>query len=497
MKKRLWAWMLCACMLLCGCTALSETAQQAAEPEMLIEVEYKKSDLDSSWEEKEVVRIVLNKNRAQISGEGAVMTGNVLLIDEEGDYLLSGELNGRILIDAGKNDKVRLILNGAALNSTDSAAIFALKADKVTVTLAEGSENIVAAGKNLLVEDDEELDAAIYSKADLVINGEGSLNVSSPDYHGILSKDDLRIISGDITVNAHDDGVRGRDALLVYGGTLTVAAGNDGLKANNDEDADKGYISIDGGKVTVSAGDDGIKAETSMQIRGGEVNVAESYEALEAQYLLISGGTLSLTSSDDGINAAGGDEEAAGGRGRFSMGGGHQTLRISGGTVYVDASGDGIDSNGTVEFAGGEVYVSGPVSSGNSALDSDSEMLLSGGVLIAAGSSAMAGAPSSDVQPVTMIFVESRQTGGERVSIRNGAGEELAVFTPNKDWSSIVISVPELETGERFEIYVGDAKLIDAEAGTGGRGGFGGQPPRGGMGFPPQGAWNPGGRGQR
>ena len=280
--KKMWIWMLCVCLMLSCCTALSE----AVEPETLIEVEYKKSDLESSWEEADAVRIVLNKNRAQISGKGAAMVGNVLLIDDEGDYLLSGELNGRILIDAGKKEKVRLILNGVTINSTDSAAIFALKADKATLTMAEGSVNSVTAGGNLLVEDDEELDAAIYSKADLVINGEGSLNVTSPKYHGILSKDDLRIISGSITVNAYDDGIRGRDALLVYGGEINVAAGNDGLKSNNDEDAEKGYISIDGGKVTVSAGDDGIKAETSMQIRGGEINVTQSYEAVEAQYAI-------------------------------------------------------------------------------------------------------------------------------------------------------------------------------------------------------------------
>ncbi len=479
--------LLCICLLcLSGCAALGET--EAAEA--LVEVEYKKNDLDAQWDADEAVHINLSSNRAQINGKGAVLVGNVLLIDGEGDYLLSGELSGRILIDADKKDKVRLIFGGLSINSTDSAAIFALKADKVTITLAEGTQNTVIGGSNLLVEDDEELDAAIYSKTDLVINGSGSLTVNSPKYHGILSKDDLRIIDGSITVDAFEDGVRGRDAVLMYGGALFVTAGSDGVKSNNDEDEDKGYISIDGGSVTVSAGEDGIQAETSLQIRGGEISITQSYEGLEAQYLLISGGIVSVVSSDDGLNAAGGDETAPSGRGRgFSDN--HQSLRISGGTVYIDASGDGIDSNGTIEFAGGEVYVSGPVNGGNGALDSDSEMTLIGGVLLAAGSSGMASAPTSHNQAVTMITANTVQRGGERVSIRNSSGEELAAFTPNKDWSNIVISVPTLEKGEAFDIYVGDVLLTNATAGSidsrGGRD-MGGRNP---------GGWNPGGGGRR
>jgi len=501
MRKKILCTLMCACMLLGGCRATGEVVQ--TENASLVEVEYKKNDLKWEWDEEEVVYVSLSGNRAEVDGKGAQALGNVLHIGAEGDYLLTGEWNGRILVDADKKDKVRLILSGVTVNSTDSAAIFALKADKLTLTLAEGTENVILSGKNLITEEDEELDAAIYSKTDLVINGEGALSVDSPSGHGILSKDDLRIISGNITVNAGNDGIRGRDALLMYGGTVSVTAADDGVKSNNDEDEEKGYVSIDGGELTVTAGDDGIKAETKMQIRGGTINVEKSYEALEAQYILISGGTSVFTASDDGINAAGGDEESAnvGGWGRHPMmGGGHQSLKITGGVVYVDAGGDGIDSNGTIEFAGGEVYVSGPVSSGNGALDSDSQMTLTGGTLLAAGAAGMASAPVSEVQPVTMITANSYQKGGKTVSIRKATGEELAAFTPNKDWSNLVVSVPNLQKGESFDIFVGDEKLTTATAGEssgrggfGGFGGMGGQPPRGGMGQPPQGGWNPNG----
>ncbi len=485
MKIRWTAWVLCACMLLgmSSCAALSE-AEEQAKAEALVEVEYKKSDLEYEWDADEAVHIVLSGNRAQVNGKGAALLGSVLLIDEEGDYLLSGQLNGRILIDAGKNDKIRLILNGLTISSSDSAAVFALKADKVTITLAENTENTVISGGNLLTEDDEALDAAIYSKTDLVINGEGSLTVSSPKGHGILSKDDLRLISGSLAVDAYEDGVRGRDAVQICGGTLNVTANGDGIKSNNDEDEDKGYVSIDGGTLNISAGEDGIQAETALQIRGGEVNVFKSLEGLEAQYMLLSGGIISVAAEDDGLNAAGGDDNAAS-KGRY-FSGGHQSLKISGGVVNINANGDGIDSNGTIEFTGGEIYVSGPVSNGNGALDSDSLMTLTGGVLLAAGSSGMASAPTSDNQAVTLIISDAYQGGGQRVSIRNSSGEELAAFTPDKDWSSIVISVPTLQAGEAFEIYVGDALMRSAVAGE--------SDSRGGRNM---GGWNPGGKGRR
>lgn len=459
MKKRLTALVLCALMLmsLSACTAAGE------EKAGLIEVEYKKSDLKAEWDEREVVPISFGGRQAEIAGGGAYLDGNVLVINGKGDYLLSGEFDGRIVVDADKDDKVRLILNGLKLTSGDSAAIFIRKADKATMMLADGSENLIAAGRNLLTDDEEGLEAAIYSKADLVINGGGSLTVDSPFGHGILSKDDLRLIGGQITVNAYADGLRGRDAIQMYGGRISVIAGGDGMKSNNDEDAERGYISIDGGEIGISAGEDGIQAETALQILGGSVRIEQSYEGMEAQRMLIAGGEIHVNAQEDGLNAAGGDE---GETSQNPFAAGHQTLTVSGGRLYINALGDGIDSNGKMTFAGGEVYVSGPVDNQNGALDSSGEMTLSGGILLAAGSSGMASAPEADGQAVTMVDVDSVQPGGAAVSIRKADGTEIVSFVPEKEWSNLVISHPGIAGGEEIHICVNDAPVMTADAGT-------------------------------
>ena len=458
MKRKWTALMVCVCLLLtcAGCAASGE------ETAGLIDVEYKKADLNAEWKEKEVSVITFDGQLADISGGGAYQDGNVLVINSKGDYLLGGEFDGRIVVDADKDDKVRLILGGLTLKTEDSAGIFIRKADKATITLDENSENTIISGANLLMDDDEELDAAVYSKADLVINGSGSLNVSSTGGHGILSKDDLRLIDGQISVNAYGDGVRGRDAIQMAGGRISIVAGGDGMKSNNDEDADRGYISVDGGEVHISAGEDGVQAETVLQVLAGRLVIEKSYEGMEAQQMLIAGGEIHVNAEEDGLNAAGGDE---GNESRNPFAAGHQTLTISGGVLHVNASGDGIDSNGALTFTGGEVYISGPTDAKNGALDASGEMTISGGILLAAGSSGMAAAPEADGQAVTMIELTGVQPGGAVVSVRNAEGAEIVSFAPQKEWTNLVISHPEIKEGEKILIDIGGAQAAEATAG--------------------------------
>ncbi len=464
-KRRLAAWLILACMLLglAACSAAGETADR------LIEVEYKKKDLDSNWDPSDAVPVTFSGGQAEIGGPGASLNGGVLTVFAEGDYLLMGSFTGRIVVDADKDDKVRLILNGLTVESEDSAAVFVRKADKATLVLADGSVNTMLSGGNLLYEEDEALDAAVYSKADLVINGGGSLNVDSPDGHGILSKDDLRLIDGTITVNAAEDGIRGRDAVQMAGGVVRVTAAGDGVKSNNDEDADKGYISIDGGELVVSAGEDGMQAETVLQVTGGRVDVQKAYEGIEAQSLLIAGGEVSVTSEEDGLNASGGEESA------HPFVGGSQVLRVTGGVLRVNAGGDGIDSNGALRIEGGEVYVSGSVRGDNGALDASGEMSVSGGVLLACGAAGMAEAPADDGQTVTMMLAASAQPGGAEVSVRKADGTVLAAFVPEKEWASIVISAPGVEKGEELHVYaagnmIGSIMAGEVQAGRRGPG---------------------------
>ena len=181
---------------------------------------------------------------------------------------------------------------------------------------------------------------------------------------------------------------------------------------------------------------------------------------------------------------------------RFS-GSSDSSIAISGGTLHIDASGDGIDSNGALTVSGGEIYVSGPMSDGNSALDYDGSATVTGGTVIAAGYSGMAqnfGANSTQGS----ILLTSRSASTETIRVTDASGNVLAEFTPAKAYTCVVVSTPALTQGSTCTVTMGsestDVTLESRIYGTGGMGGgMGGQPGGGNMGMPPDG--NGGGMG--
>lgn len=245
-------------------------------------------------------------------------------IKEEGVYVVSGKISGQITVEAADDAKVQIVLNGAAITSDDGPAIYIKSGDKITISLPEGTENTLTASK---VSTDDDVDGAIYSKADLVLNGTGSLKVTS-SADGIHSTDDLRITGGTYAITASDDGLVGKDRLEIADGDFVIKAGAKGLKTTNEEDEDKGFLYIEGGTFDINAGDDGINVKTAAWITGGtltiksgddgihadetltiddgKIDVTESVEGLEAPEIVLNGGDIEVNSSDDGINAAGG-----------------------------------------------------------------------------------------------------------------------------------------------------------------------------------------------
>lgn len=212
-----------------------------------------------------------------------------------------------------------------------------------------------------------------------------------------------------------------------------------------------------------------------------------------------------------GLNAAGGaDQSGFGGRGPDSFGGGSDSsITISGGTLRIDASGDGIDSNGALTVSGGEIYVSGPMSDGDSALDYDGSATVTGGTVIAAGYSGMAQNFGTDsTQGSILLTCQSAST--ETIRVTDASGSVLAEFAPAKAYTCVVVSTPALKQGGTYTVTMGgestDVTLESLIYGTGGMGGgMGGQPVAaiwacppdgngGGMGTPPDGNGGKGGR---
>ena len=320
-----------------------------------LDLEYTDRDQDPSYDETEATLIELNGSEVSIEGDGASVEDCVITISAEGTYIVSGTLDdGQLVVEVSDEEKAQVVLNGVSIYNQSGPAIYIKEADKCFITLADGTQNVLSDGSDYELEDDsDEPYATLFSRADLTINGSGSLEVDASYRHAICSKDDLVITGGTFVINAVEDGLRGRDCVKILDGDFTIVAGGDGIKSNKDDDAERGFVSIDGGTFDIQAGDDGIQAVTYLRIAGGalnveatddafhsdlemiieggdmtvvagddafhaetvftindgEVDVASCYEGYEAEKIYINGGTTSIVASDDAINASTADLE--------------------------------------------------------------------------------------------------------------------------------------------------------------------------------------------
>lgn len=582
-----------------------------------IDTEFTARDLEVGYEETTAVQITLNGDGVLISGTGATFADGVLTISQEGTYVLNGELSdGQVVVNAQDTDKVQIVLNGAFIHCENQAPIYIKQADKVFLTLQEGTENTLADnGADYVVADgDSNVDGVIFSKADLTINGNGSLNVTANYKHGIVSKDDLVITGGAITVTANGQGLYGKDCVKIKDGTFELNTQSDGIQSDNAEDEDRGFVyiaggtftinsqtdgiqaetvlrvddaaitmttgggsanastdekgdvrmewgkwgqtgqtsqtsdeqteetvsakglksgsellvnggsfmidssddsmhcngdmTISGGNFTINSGDDGVHTDDVLIIRGGSILIEKSYEGLEGNSITITGGEIDITASDDGMNAAGGSDTAVQERpGQNSFSGDSNIfVRISGGMIKVNAQGDGIDSNANLYVDGGEVYVEGPTNDGNGALDYGGTAEVTGGIMLAVGSTGMAqGFSDSSTQYSILHNLSSSVEAGTTVTLKDSDGNELISYTPEKIYQSVIITLPELKDGT-YQIAAGDLTeeiTVSSVVTSNGNGGMGGgpqggrggqqggagmQPPEGeSMGQPPEG----------
>ncbi len=350
-------------------TAAEETHAQTADAEET-DGAFSERDLSGEYDET-IVTVQLTGAGAQAESENVSVSGQTVTVTGAGTYIFSGTLeNGSIIVDADKEDKVQLVLNGVSISSDSYAAIYVKQADKVFLTLAEGTQNTLSNGGGFTQLDDNNVDAAIFAKDDLTLNGTGSLTVTSPAGHGIVGKDEVTITGGTYTVTAANCAIRANDGIAVADGTFTLTAGTDGLHAENDEDDTLGNIYIVGGAFTIRADDDAVHATTLLQIDNGSFELTGA-EGLEATYIKINGGEISISATDDGVNAANKSSAYT------------PTVEINGGALTVTMGAgdtDGVDSNGNILITGGTVNVTG-----QSAFDYDGTAQYTGGVIIVNG----------------------------------------------------------------------------------------------------------------
>ncbi|MBP1929855.1 hypothetical protein J2741_002451 [Methanolinea mesophila] len=249
-------------------------------------------------------------------------------------------------------------------------------------------------------------------------------------------------------------GLKAGVGVIVSGGTVTVNAADDAINTND-------LIGIDGGSLRLSTGDDALHADSSLRINAGDITIPTCYEGIESADIAINGGNIHLTSRDDGVNAV------ADGTGQSGFDAAGGSLSISGGYLVVDAGGDGIDVNGPITMSGGTVIINGPTDNGNGALDFLNSFSITGGYLLAAGSSGMAQAPgTSSSQCSVMITYASQQAAGTLVHIGTAGGADVLTFAPAKTYQSVVFSSPLLTRGAGYVVYSGGSSTGSATDGV-------------------------------
>jgi hypothetical protein len=342
-------------------------ADETQIPENTILPDYDKEDLDVSVDSLDVTYIQLNGDQITFQGSGVTVEGSLVSITSSGAYLVSGILNdGQIVVDTEDEEPVRLILNGVVINSTSSAPIYVRNAEKTILTLSEGTENRVMDGTEYVLEEENEHNAAIFSNDDLTINGSGTLIVDANYNNGIDSDDDLKIISGSISVTSVNDGIKGKDSLTIKDGFISVNAGGDGLQANNDVDEGEGNIIIEGGNFNITADKDGFQAVNTLSISAGKFNIVSGEGSANANLTDIADWgdwDRQSTSNDTDISTKGLKTESG--------------LFITGGTFEIDSLDDSIHSNGTIRIDGGSFTLS----TGDDGIHADSILEINGGSL--------------------------------------------------------------------------------------------------------------------
>lgn len=532
-RKVVLAFLLTGALVLSGCsktnnsneTSSGSTSTDSSAQGIDVSNMFSDRDKEIGYDEENSTVIKLSDDSTTCDSDAVQISGNTVTIIDEGTYILSGTLtDGMVIVDAEDTDKVQLVLDGVDITSAESAAIYVREADKVFITTASDSQNTLTNGGTYTAIDDNNIDAAIFSKSDLTLNGAGSLTITAKAGHGVVSKDDLVLTSGTYQIDAASHGLSGKDSVRIASGSYTIVSGKDGIHAENADDTSLGFVYLADGTFDITSDGDGISAGNWLQADGGVYTVkagggsenvqksdgewqfgpgqqTESTDTTEedtvsmkaikaAGELILKGRKYSLDSADDTIHS---NANITISDGEFTLASGDDGIHadsattISGGTIDITESYEGIEGL-SIDITGGETYVSGPTNDGNSALDYNGTGTVTGGIFIAAGSSGMAeNFGDSSTQGVMMVTVNS-QAAGSAVSLSDSSGNELVSWTPEKEYTSVIISCPEITTGQEYTLTTGsdttqitmDSIVYGSGSGMGGNPGNGRGPGNGG-----------------
>ena len=461
-------------------------------------------DLDGAYDSTNVAVVQFNGDSISTDSKAVKLSGTKMLLDQEGTYIFRGMLyNGMIIVEADDTAKIQIVLDGVDMASLTSAPIYVKSANKVFITLAQGTQNRLSNGGTFEQTDENKVDSVIFSKQDLTVNGAGVLLIDSPAGHGIVSKDDLVIAGGSYVINVAERGLDANDSVRLANAFMTLQAGKDGIRAKNDEDATRGYVYINDGEYDISAGGDAISASSNVQIDSGKFDLktgvgnaeeadanAPDRKAIKADgSLLVVDGRINIESYDDAVNVKGAIVLAGG---EFTVKAGDDAFHadkdlyavnatvevtdsrealeafnidIRGGKLTLSSSDDGInvaggkDSNdteatlsnekGTLKISGGEISISAL----GDGIDVKGEFSMSDG-LLRISVSAKDGNSIFDYESGGQI------TGG--VFIASGS-KEVAHLPEFESQGMITVTTGSRDAGAEIKITDSEGKVLFSE----------------------------------
>lgn len=430
-----------------------------------------------------VYNITLKDNKSSCDNEKTKINGNTVTITNTGTYIIKGKLtDGQIIVNADSTDKIQLVLDGVKISCKTTAAINVIEAKKVFITTADNSENTLTVPNEFVKTDDNKADGVIYSKQDVTLNGNGTLNIESPYGHAVVCNDDLIITSGNYNLSAGKHCIKANDSISIAGGVFDLTAEKDTFHCNNKSDSSKGNIYIQNGDIKINAGDDAIHSSGYILIDDGNINISCCYEGIESEKIEIKGGNINLKASDDGLNASATDttsttdvtntadttekaqqSNSADNDFAFDKKGGMNNpfdsdescyINIAGGEITIDADGDGIDSNGYFQQTGGNVTVYGAENSGNSALDYGITAKITGGEIVAFGGSGMAqGFSSFSTQGSILVNFDNETT--DDFVLCDKKGNQILSAKTDKKYTSVLVSTSDIAIKKTYKAVAG------------------------------------------
>ena len=246
--------------------------------------------------------------------------------DDEITYILSGTTtNGSFALDGSY--KCTIQLAGLTLTNPNDAAINITNKKRIQLSVKKDTENTLTDGAN------GSQKGCIYSKGQLQIQGNGTLNVNGKTAHAIKSGDYIQIKNLTLNIlSAVKDGISCNKYFLMKSGNVNISGiSGDGIQVDleeddattaqieDHEDENSGTLYIDGGNLVINN-------SAAPTIENGDVKGAKGLKAL----------CMALNAGDITINMSGNASKAIRvGDGTQSSSGGW----MGGGTTWTNVTG--------------------------------------------------------------------------------------------------------------------------------------------------------------